>query len=133
MKGHGEKLSRNMEKAAAALLTEPTVKEAAEKVRISESTLYRWQQLPQFKELFNQMKAQTVANATAKLRNAMMLAVATLEGVMNKEGAPAMAKVMAARTVLELGLDAVKTEEIQVRMKQLEELMEEQEKVRKHG
>lgn len=133
MKGHGEKLTRNMEKAVIALLNESTVKKAAEKAGISESTLYRWQQLPQFQELFNQMKAQSVSNATARLRNAMSLAVTTLEDVMRAERAPAMAKVIAAKSVLELGLDAVKTEEIQERMKQLEELLEEQQKEGKFG
>ncbi|HWO77763.1 MAG TPA: transposase family protein [Bacillus sp. (in: firmicutes)] len=133
MKGHGEKLTRNMEKAVIALLNESTVKKAAEKAGISESTLYRWQQLPQFQELFNQMKAQSVSNATARLRNAMSLAVTTLEDVMRAERAPAMAKVIAAKSVLELGLDAVKTEEIQERMKQLEELLEEQQKEGRFG
>jgi transposase len=131
MKGHGEKLSRQKEKAVIALLNEKSAKDAAEKVGISESTLYRWQQIPEFDDLYRSMKAQVVANATARLRNAMSLAVTTLEEVMTTKG-PAMAKVIAAKTVLELGLDAVKTEEIQERMNELEALME-QNKEKKYG
>jgi hypothetical protein len=40
--GHGEKLTRKMEAAIAALLREPTVRKAAEKAGVGERTLRRW-------------------------------------------------------------------------------------------
>jgi hypothetical protein len=48
VKGHGEKLSRKMLAAVAALLTEATQEQAAAKAGISISTMKRWRALPQF-------------------------------------------------------------------------------------
>ena len=46
--GRGEKLSREEEQAVLALLTRPTVAEAAQARAVSEVTLWRWMQRPNF-------------------------------------------------------------------------------------
>jgi hypothetical protein len=48
MKGHGEKLSRKQEHTIAALLTAPSVAEAAQSAGVGEPTLYRWLKEPAF-------------------------------------------------------------------------------------
>jgi len=44
LKGHGEKLSRKQEQAIAALLTCPTIEQAAKAAGVGETTLWRWLQ-----------------------------------------------------------------------------------------
>jgi transposase-like protein len=124
MNGRGEKLGKKQEIAVMALLTEATLKLAAEKAGVSESTLYRWQQLDSFQEMFRTAKNQAVSQATARLQQSSTLAVDTLEDVMKNPKAAAMARVTAAKTVLEFCFKAYEIEEIKKRVEQLEEMAE---------
>jgi hypothetical protein len=49
LKGHGQKFTRKMEAAVAAVLTESTYERAAAKAGICLATLKRWKQMPEFK------------------------------------------------------------------------------------
>jgi DNA-binding MurR/RpiR family transcriptional regulator len=122
--GHGEKRTRKEGLAVLALLTEKTYKEAAEKAGISESTLFRWMQTDSFKQRYDQAKQQVVTHATGRLRQSMTLAVDTLEAVMRDAKAPAMARVIAAKTVIETALKAIETEDLSERIEELEKQSE---------
>jgi DNA-binding MurR/RpiR family transcriptional regulator len=122
--GHGEKRTRKEGLAVLALLTEKTYKEAAEKAGISESTLFRWMQTDSFKQRYDQAKQQVVTHATGRLRQSMTLAVDTLEAVMRDSKAPAMARVIAAKTVIETALKAIETEDLSERIEELEKRSE---------
>lgn len=125
-KGHGEKQSRKQEIAILALLTENTLKDAAKKAGIGETTLWRWMQEEQFKDMYQEAKRQTVSHVTARLRQSMTTAVDTLiEIAENKEMQP-MARVVASKTLLEYGFKAHEMEDLQVRVVQLEEQFKEQ-------
>ncbi len=124
MKGHGEKKSRKEEIAILALLTEATMKEAAEKADISESTLWRWMQQEAFKDKYQQAKRQSIEHATARLRQGMTIAVNTLIEIMENKGS-AMARVIAAKTVIESAMKAHEIEDLQDRVDRLEESLKE--------
>lgn len=119
-KGHGEKKTRMTEPAIIALLTEPTLKEAAKKVGISEATLWRWMQEPEFKEAFRDAKKQSVSQAVSQLQQSSGEAVQTLRDVMGDGAAPHSSKVSAAKTILDMALKAVETEELEARIEELE-------------
>ncbi len=70
MKGHGEKLSRKQESAIAALLSAPTIKEAARTSGISEVSLWRWLQLPEFAIAYRAARRQVVERAVSELQAA---------------------------------------------------------------
>ncbi|MGG4156878.1 MULTISPECIES: hypothetical protein [Bacteria] len=125
MKGHGEKRSRKEDIAILALLTEPTMGGAAEKAGVSESTLWRWMQEESFKERYQEAKRQSITHATGRLRQGMTIAVDTLIEIARNKKAPAMARVVAAKTIIESAMNAHEMEELQVRVDRLEESLQE--------
>ena len=48
MTGHGAKFPRKKEEAIAALLTRPSVEEAARTIEVEPKTLRRWMRVPEF-------------------------------------------------------------------------------------
>ena len=62
-KGHGQKFTRKHEVLMAALLTEPTNIKAAQKAGISERTLYRWLNLPEFQAAYRQSSNSLMQSA----------------------------------------------------------------------
>ncbi len=124
MKGHGTKLGRRQEAAIAALLTAGTMAEAAQNSGVSEATLWRWQQQPEFAALYKQAKSALLEAVTAKLRKQAGSAVDILASVANDPGNPAGARVSASRTIVELALRAHELEDLAERLTALEEATE---------
>jgi len=120
MKGHGEKLSRNQERAIAALLIHPTMLAAAAAAGVSEVTLWRWLQIPEFKEQYRLARREAVSQAVGHLQGACSVAVLALTDISQDVNCPASARVSAARTVLELALKGVELEDLAVRVEELE-------------
>lgn len=117
------KLNRKQEIAVLALMTEPTLKEAASKVGVSETTIYRWMQLDEFKTMFRNAKRQAVGQATARLQQSSTLAVETLNEIMANKKASPMARVTAAKTVLEFAYKAYELDDLSERLESLEEAL----------
>jgi hypothetical protein len=126
MKGHGEKLSRNQERAIAAFLQHPTIPDAAKAVGVGESTLYRWLQNSAFQAKYADARREVTRHAIAQVQAGMSEAVRTLQHVMNDKKAPASARVSAARTMLDIGIKAVEIEDLEKRVGEIEKLMEDQ-------
>ncbi len=122
MKANGRK--RSYEQAALALLEYPTVAEAARAVEVSETTLYRWMNETEFKEVYRTARREVVRQAVARLQRACRMAVDTLQDVMECGDSPASARVTAARTVLEMAFKAVELEDIDERVTALEQASE---------
>ena len=120
MKGHGEKLSRNQERAIAALLVHPTMTNAAAAAGVGEVTLWRWLQIPEFKEQYRLARREAVSQAVGHLQSACSVAVVALTDISQDVSCPASARVSAARTVLELALKGVELEDLAVRVEELE-------------
>jgi hypothetical protein len=78
MKGSGEKLTRKQERAISALLSEATMSSAAEKVGVSEVTLWRWLREEDFKLAYREARRQMVEKATAQLQQSSWAASTTL-------------------------------------------------------
>jgi len=121
MKGHGQKLSRNQEKAVIALLTEPTLQAAAEKVGIGETTLYRWMQLKEFDEQFRAAKREAFNQAIGRLQQASTMAVDTLCTIMESDTATDSSRVRASEIVLNMSLKAIEMQDIEKRLTEIEE------------
>jgi DNA-binding MurR/RpiR family transcriptional regulator len=120
MKGHGEKLSRKEEQAIAALLSAPTLAEAAHTAGVSEPTLWRWLQREEFQTAYRQARQVVVQQAIARLQHVAGTAVETLYSVMQDADKPASARVSAARAVLDLALKATELEDLAARVAALE-------------
>ena len=120
MKGHGEKLSRNLERAIAALLVHPTMAKAAAAAGVGEVTLWRWMQIPEFKEKYRLARREAVSQAVGHLQGACSVAVLALTDISQDVNCPASARVSAAKSILELALKGVELEDLTVRVEELE-------------
>ena len=78
MSGQGGKRERLEDRALAALLSEPTIAQAATAAGVSESTLLRWLAEPSFKARYRDARRQVVELAVTGLQQATSEAVATL-------------------------------------------------------
>jgi len=99
MTGHGEKLTRKQEAAIAALLTAPTVTEAAGQAGIGERTLRRWLRSPEFSNAYRIARRELVENAIGRIQGAAGQAVDTLISVA-KDGSKDADRVRAAVALL---------------------------------
>ena len=92
MKGHGEKLSRNQERAISALLVHPTMTQAADAAGIGEVTLWRWLRIPTFKEQYRLARREAVSQAVGQLQAACSVAVVALTDISRDVNCPASAR-----------------------------------------
>lgn len=117
-KGHGEKRERSQEAAIAALLAEPTLKEAARKCRVGESTIRRWLAEPEFQRAFRAARRQIVEAAIGAMQGAASDAVAALKR--NLTCGTASSEVQAARVILDQATKAVELVDLMERIEALE-------------
>lgn len=131
MKGHGEKLSRKQEQAIAALLSADTIKAAAASCGISEVSLWRWMQLPEFQAQYRQARRQVVERAVSELQAATGEAVETLRRNLHCENAAV--EIRAAQIIIEQAVKGIELIDLQERLDRLESIMESRNKGRVKG
>ena len=124
MIGHGQKLGRKQEQAISALLQRPTITDAAKAIGVGEATLWRWMKQADFKRAYLEARREVVTKSIARLQQASGEAVEALREVMEDRGAPASARVAAARVILETALKSVEVEDLAVRVDTLEQKRE---------
>lgn len=120
MEGHGEKFSRKMEQAIIALLSAPSIAEAAKVAGVGETTLWRWLQDDEFQDKYREAKRQALSVAIAQLQQSAGEAVQTLRDVAADAGSPASSRVSAAKSILELAIKAAEIEDLEQRLSELE-------------
>jgi hypothetical protein len=113
-------LSDKQRRAIAALLSEPTIRQAAESSKVSEATLYRWMADSQFAAALREARGRAFESMLNSLQAASGKAMETLNNVMDDEEASAAARVTAARTILEMSLRARDLIEVENRLRALE-------------
>jgi uncharacterized protein YcbX len=118
--GHGEKRTRKQQQAIAALLTAPTMAEAAARCGISEKTLWRWSQHSEFAEAYRKAQQRLLESAINALRQAALTFAETLRIVAADASAPPASRATAARSGLEVLLKAVTIEDLERRVNELE-------------
>ncbi len=118
-------LSKKQERALVELLNCLTVKEVAQKLKVSEATLYRWMQDDNFRTHYRAARRKIVEQALGQLQKATGEAVKTLLEVMQNAEASPHARVASARTILEFSIKAVELEDLSERVEILEGLLEE--------
>ena len=128
MKGHGEKLSRNKEKAIAALISCPSIPQAAREVGINENTLWRWLKDSGFSKSYQEARRQVVNQAVSRIQAKMAKAVDTLAEIILNKKALASARVSAAKEILAVGIKAVEIEDLEQRISQIEQYIERENK-----
>lgn len=125
MKGHGAKLPHKQDQAIIALLEQPSIKQAAQSVGISEVTLFRWLQEPEFQRAYREARYRVVEQAISRLQQVSGEAVDTLREIMRDTEKPPSTRVTAAKAVLEMSIKAVELEDLVTRVEELERFIEE--------
>lgn len=110
------------DKAIMALLTQPTIQEAAKSIGISDTTLWRWMQEEEFSTRYKEAKQLAFNQAMGRLQQVSSIAVDTLQSVMEDETAPPSSRVSAAKTVLELSHKSFEIQELAEKIAELERL-----------
>lgn len=111
-------------KALEALIMFPTIKEASEKSGLSESTLYRYLSDEEFKSNYRSMKKEMIRGISNTIQRSAYTAIETLMDVMNNPKAMAMARVTAAKTILEMTYQSHEKEDILTELEELREAVE---------
>ena len=118
MNGHGEKRTRKREQAVAALLTAPSIAEAARLAGIGEATLHRWLREPGFAAAYRSARRQALDGAVGRLQQVAGAAVETLER--NLEARAENVQVRAAQILLEQAFKAAELMDLAERVEALE-------------
>jgi transposase-like protein len=122
MVGHGQKFGRRKEEAIAALLAQRSIEDAARVVGITARTLYRWLEIPEFREAYFKARRQAFGQATARLQQASSAAASIILTLMLDPNVPATSRLRAAQGVLEHGARAIELEDLEGRLGRLEEI-----------
>ncbi len=118
MKGHGAKSDGQREQAILALLTHPTIPEAAKACGVGEVTLWRWLQDPAFAERYRAARRQVVEGAIASLQQMATEAATTLKRNLSC-GTPSV-EVRAALAILEQAIKGAELLDLAERVAALE-------------
>jgi hypothetical protein len=113
-------LSPRQNRAIAALMTTPTIGQAAEAAQVSRAQLSRWMALPEFQAELERERRAMMKAATDALRQAAGEAVAALRRVLkDPETSPAVV-VQAASAVLSHAYKAAEQADVVARLDALE-------------
>lgn len=118
MATEGDKLTRKQEQALAALLECPTITSAAEQVGVSERTLRRWLDEPDFLREFRTLRRQIVEGVVTRLQQSAGQAVDTL--VRNLTCGIHPVEVRAATEILQQAVQGVTVADVLDRLDALE-------------
>ena len=98
------KLTARQEQAIQALLTGVNVKEAAQHVQIGRTTLYRWLNDPVFRNAYHVAQERSQAWIMNRLQHLAAKALHVLEKILDDSEVPVLAKVEAARAILDFAV-----------------------------
>lgn len=121
-----ENLPANSEKILAALLSEPTIKAAAAKARVSEATVYRALRVEEFARLYRESRREVTQHTVMRLQARSSEAAEILFRIAQDKKAPASARVSACRVIIEQAFDGTKTTELIERVDELQKAIEAQ-------
>jgi hypothetical protein len=121
MTTNGAKLTPKQELLIAALLSSPTIQEAAHAAGVSEPTAHRWLREAAFEVAYRAARREAVHQAIARLQWAASTAVSLLIDIIKDEQAHASLRLRAAEKVIDHALKAVELEDLEARVVALEE------------
>jgi hypothetical protein len=113
-------LTPQQEDAVMALVSHPTMIQAAQAAGINESTLWRWRKSPAFQKRYREVRRELMAQTSGLLQAAAVEAVGVLRAVATDLEAPPSQRVLAARTTLELAFRAADLDDVGARIDELE-------------
>jgi hypothetical protein len=124
MTGHGAKFGRKMEAAISALLTRPSIEDAARVAGVAEKTLRRWMREPRFIAQYLRARREGINQAIARMQQATGAAGTVTLKLMTDPNVPAAVRLRAAEFVFDRAIRGVELEDIEERLAELERAAE---------
>ena len=118
-------MTPNEDRALSALLTSKTKLEAAEKAGITDRTMRRYFENPEFCQRYREAFAGVIEDATRQAQALLMPALSTLQTVMEDEEIPAQARITAAKSIIDYSLKLTEQADILEQLRELERWKEE--------
>lgn len=118
-------MTPNEERALSALLTSKTKLEAAEKAGITDRTMRRYFENPEFCQRYREAFAGVVQDATRRAQQLLEPALSTLQTVIEDEEIPAQARITAAKSIIDYSLKLTEQADILEQLRELERWKEE--------
>lgn len=115
-------LTATQKRAIAALLTERDVRSAARAAHISERTLWRWLDDGAFREELSRQEGAVMDEVTRGLLSLQSAALEELQGMMVDDAITPGVRLQAVKTALEMHLKYRELNNLEERVKRLEEL-----------
>lgn len=101
--GNKRKLESDPETIAAALMESSTRKEAAQKLGVSDRTLYEWSKSFQVQAVLSALRADQLRGRMQILEDAQMQAIETITAMLKDDKASNADKIRAAQLILSAG------------------------------
>jgi len=114
------RLSPKQEKAVVALVSHPTIKEAAAQAGVNETTLWRWLQKEEFRAAYKEARRTAVQQAIARAQVNTSEAMKVLREVMEDKAQLGSTRVSAAKAVMDYAIKGVEMEDHEQRLKAIE-------------
>ena len=114
-------MTKNQERALAALVSYPTMKAAAAAAGIDYRTIRRYMQDPDFIVEYRRITAELLSDARLRAQQALSPALETLSKICTDENAKNMDRIAAARSILEWTIRLTEVTDIIERLEALEE------------
>lgn len=118
-----ESLSPKQQRAIFALLSEPTLEDAAKQTGVQRTTLWRWLQEPDFRSSYMQARRLAVQRAIARTQAVTSEAVETLREIMSDKSAKGSERVAAAKAIIDYAFKGVELEDLAQRLEAVEAAM----------
>ena len=118
-------MTPNEERALSALLTSKTKLEAAEKAGITDRTMRRYFENPEFCQRYREAFAGVIESAARQAQQNLTLAISTLTEIMGNADEQATARIQAARSTLEYALKLTEQTDILKQLRELEKWRDE--------
>jgi hypothetical protein len=118
------KFGRKREEAIVALLSQRTIEDAARACNTPARTLYNWLKEPEFDAAYRAARRRAYGQSISRLQQGSTAAATTLLKVMVDPATPPSTRVRAAEAVLSQAAKAIEIEDIDARVRALEEATE---------
>jgi hypothetical protein len=115
-----DSLTPKQQRAIFALLSEPTLEDAARQAGIQRSTLWRWLQDSAFRSFYMQARRLAVQRAIARTQAVTCEAVETLREVMNNPASRGSERVAAAKAIIDYAFKGIELEDLAQRLEAVE-------------
>ena len=115
------KITVKKQRVITALMTAPTVRDAADQAGVSEATVYRWMREDDFHGAYKAALDAATKQAATHLQSMLTAAAQTLHEIMLDTAAAPSARVSAARAVWEIAYRAREIDDFSERLRKVEE------------